>query len=144
MIPLLIPLLTRFGITEAEKWAKRLEPVLLALALLAAVGSAYLWAKHRGEVEQKAKDAGWVTAFYRSDANFRVAIAAVDQQNVAIKGLAIDGQQRAREAAEARDAALKANASLIKTQATLGDVAKRHYSSAEPCATPAEVMGAKI
>ena len=57
MIALLIPLLSRLGITEAEKWAKRLEPVLIALAILAALGGAYLWAKHRGEVEQKAKDA---------------------------------------------------------------------------------------
>lgn len=102
-----------------------------------------------GERKQAAKDtttiAKWEVAFHASDANFDTAIGMVNSQNAAIKALQADGQQRAREAAAARDVALKANASLVQQNATLAQVAKRHYSASEPCTTPPEVMkGAQI
>lgn len=123
---------------------RKFGPWVLGILLLIAL---YLWIDHRGYARAQAKNAAtiasWQTAFHASDANFRVAIGAVNQQNIAIKGLAADGEARAREAAQARDAALKANASLVAQAKTLSDVAKRHYSSAEPCSTPAEVLSAK-
>ena len=97
-----------------------------------------------GARRQATKDASviasWKTAFGKSDANFRTAIGMVDNQTAHVRALAVAGDQRARAAAAARSAALAANKSLVQYQSTLAKVAKRNYSSAEPCTTPPEVL----
>ena len=47
---LIAPLLARWGVSEAEAWAKRLAPILIALALLGVLWGAYALIRH--DVEQ--------------------------------------------------------------------------------------------
>jgi hypothetical protein len=53
---LLAPLLARWGVTEAEAWAKRLAPILIAIALLATLWAAYALIRSDGEKAGAAKE----------------------------------------------------------------------------------------
>jgi len=154
MLALLTPMLARLGISEAEAWAKRLEPVLIALMILAAAGAAYLWAHGRGVADQKMKDASaitaitqqrdsWITAFHQSDGNFHTAIDIANREAASIMALKKDGEERARNAKAQIADALKRNAALTAQGRALTDSAGRHYSSAEPCSSSGAYMTAK-
>ena len=129
----------------AWPWIKKFGPYLAGALLLLGL---YLWIDARGYDRARTKYelqiASDNASMQRGIDAINLLRSALNDQNAKVQALAVDGEQRAREAAAARDAALKANASLVKTQAMLAGVAKRTYSSAEPCTTPAEVMGAKL
>lgn len=129
----------------AWPWIKRLGPWIMGALLLLGL---YLWIDARGydraQTKYQAQIAADNASMQRGIDAIHLLRGALSDQNAQIDAWKVDGDQRAREAAEAKNAALKANASLIKTEATLAGVAKRNYSSAEPCRTPAEVMGAKL
>lgn len=124
-------------------WAfiRPVAPYLIGAVLLVV---AVLHFEAVGARGQAAKDAvslaQWQAAFHQSDVNFHTAMGMVDDQTAKVKALSVESEQRAREAAAAKAAAVAANKSLIDYQKILGGVAKRNYSSAEPCSTPPEIM----
>lgn len=125
----------------AWPWIKRFGPYIAAVLALLGL---YLWIDARGydraQTKYQAQIASDNASMKRGIDAINALRGALSDQNAQVEAWKADGDRRAREAAAARDAAVKANASLVKVQATLADVAKRTYSSSAPCATPAEVL----
>lgn len=133
------------AILAAWPLIKKFGPWLAGALILLGL---YLWIDARGydraQAKYQAQIASDNASMQRGIDAINLLRGALNDQNAKVQAMAVAGEQRARAAAAAKDAALKANASLVKTQATLAGVAKRTYSSAEPCTTPPEVMGAQL
>jgi hypothetical protein len=119
---------------KAAPWIGCVLAILLAWHLVA------VHYRSEGRAESTAIIASDEAAMKRATEVLNTTRGALNDQTVKIKAFSVKAEQASRESHAEHEAAVKRNASLLAENKRLTAAATRHYSSADPCSTPIEVL----
>jgi small-conductance mechanosensitive channel len=117
--------------------------VAIALGLLLGWHAVAVHYREQGRAESAARIASDEASMSNAITTINALRTSLSDQNAAIDKLAADGEARAAEAVQQRDAALKANKALTDQAAALRASAGRTYAASDPCASSTALMNAK-